>query len=147
MILYFGALKMIKKKTNQKPIEHDIHLKYLCSKCGQSHWLSFKEASTKHYKIVCDCDNVFTVKRVKGFKIKYASAMKENKKPDPVPVAKTNTNSISADLLNNAIKSLIGLGFTKSEAKDLLIKVYNESPTNDIGYLVKKTLESLKNVK
>ena len=138
---------MIKKKTNQKPIEHDIHLKYLCSKCGQSHWLSFKEASTKHYKIVCDCDNVFTVKRVKGFKLKYCSLIKQKKKPDLISVTKTNTNSISTDLLDSAIKSLIGLGFTKSEAKDLLIKTYNESPTDDIGYLVKKTLESLKNVK
>lgn len=135
------------KKKNQKPIEHDIHLKYICKKCGQSHWLSFKEASTKNYKIVCDCDNIFKVKRVVGFKLKYDS-VKINKPvtTESKPVIKTE-NNISKDLLDTVVNSLIKLGFTISEAKSLVTKSYQECPTNDIGLLVKQTLESLKNVK
>jgi Holliday junction resolvasome RuvABC DNA-binding subunit len=129
------------KTSNQKPIEYDIHLKYICKKCGDIHWLSFKEASTKNYKIVCDCNNVFKVKRVKDFKVKYHSIL---------PKAKTqvvSTNSIPIDLLDDAVKYLATLGFTNSEAKNLVNKIYNEFPTNDVGLLVKKSLESLKNVK
>jgi hypothetical protein len=139
---------MIKnKKKNQKPIEYDIHLKYLCSGCGQSHWLSFKEASTPNYKIVCGCDNVFKVKRVIDFKLKYHSSLPKNKESPSVVTEKVSNNVLPVDLLASAVKSLVGLGFTNSEAKSLVTKTYNESPTDDIGSLVKKTLESLKNVK
>lgn len=134
-------------KKNQKPIEHDIHLKYICKKCGQSHWLSFREASTKNYKIVCDCNNIFKVKRVVGFKLKYDS-VKINKPvtTESKPVTKTE-NSIPKDLLDTVVNSLVKLGFTISEAKSLVAKSYEDCPTNDIGLLVKQTLESLKNVK
>lgn len=133
--------------NHQKPIEYDINLKYICKKCGQPHWLSFKEASTKNYKIVCDCDNIFKVKRVKGFKLKYYSISEKNKNSNFLDTRKNNTDTIDSDLLDNATKSLVNLGFTNSEAKNLIIKIYNESHIEDIGYLVKKALESLKNVK
>ena len=63
---------MLKKKVqSQKPIEHDIHLKYKCPTCDQHHWLAFREAKTKNFKVVCDCNTVFKVKRISAFKIKY----------------------------------------------------------------------------
>ena len=136
----------INKKKNQKPIEYDIHLKYICKKCGQPHWLSFKEASTKNYKIVCDCDHIFKVKRVTGFKLKYDSVKINNSiVKETKPVTKTE-NIIPKDLLDTVVNSLVSLGFTVKEAKSLVIKSYSDFPTNDIGLLVKQTLESLKNV-
>lgn len=140
-------IKHKNKSKNQKPIQYDVHLKYLCSKCGQAHWLSFKEASTQNYKIVCDCDNIFKVKRVKDFKLKYDSSPSPSQQSHSVVTEKVSTNVLSVDLLESAVKSLSRLGFTASEAKSLVIKTYNEFPTDDIGFLVKKTLESLKNVK
>ncbi|NBT08685.1 MAG: hypothetical protein EBS93_07000 [Chitinophagia bacterium] len=136
----------ISNKKNQKPIEYDIHLKYICKKCGQPHWLSFKEASTKNYKIVCDCNHIFKVKRVTGFKLKYDS-LKINKPvyTESKPVTKID-KSIPKDLLDTVVNSLVKLGFTVSEAKSLVTKSYSDCPTNDIGLLVKQTLESLKNV-
>lgn len=136
---------MITKK-NQKPIEYDIHLKYICKKCGQPHWLSFKEASTKNYKVVCDCNHIFKVKRVTGFKIKYDSIkISKSVSATSKPVTKTD-QSIPKDLLDTVVNSLVKFGFTVSEAKSLVTKSYSDCPTNDIGLLVKQTLESIKNV-
>jgi len=133
-------------KKNQKPIEYDIHLKYICKKCGQPHWLSFKEASTKNYKVVCDCNHIFKVKRVTGFKLKFDSIKTNNSiVKETKPVTKTE-NVIPKDLLDTVVNSLVNLGFTVREAKSLVIKSYSDCPTNDIGLLVKQTLESLKNV-
>lgn len=133
------------KNKNQKPIEHDIHLKYLCPKCGEPHWLSFKEASTKNYKIVCDCDHIFKVKRVAGFKLKYVSN-KVSKQEVSKPVEKLQP-IIPSELLKSITKALTDLGFTNSEAKNLATKTYIDFPVDDIGLLVKRILESMKNVK
>lgn len=135
-------MKTIKKL--QKPIDFDIHLKYRCINCSQDHWLSYKEASTKNFKIVCDCGLVFKVKRVSGFKLLYQKKEKNTaKKPDPVVIdAKVK---ISSDLLNRAVASLIKYGFTKDEASLLVSDVYVKNPVDDLNILVKQTLESLGN--
>lgn len=139
-------------KTHNKPIEYDIHLKYLCTNCGSSHWLSFKEASTKNFKIVCECDNIFMVKRVSDFKLKYYKTLTKSKpetKPEEesIKTEAIKKNIIPNDILETAINSLLTFGFTKNEAKSLIIKTYNILPTTDIALLIKKSLESLKNVK
>lgn len=134
---------MIKHQTkNQKPTEYDIHLKYLCQKCGQPHWLSFKEASTKNYKIVCDCNHIFKVKRVIDFKLKYATIKTQ---PHVTPIKQQL--AIPSDTLTGVVKTLTNLGFTNSEAKNLATKTYSDFPTEDIGSLVKQILENIKNVK
>ena len=144
---------MIKKKKTQKPVEHDIHLRYLCPQCGDSHWLSYKEASTKNYKIVCDCNNIFMVKRILNFKLKYhnENLPKSKAKNETTNVTEQKSERkeqiIPVDILQTAVDSLLKFGFTKNEAKSLLTKIYNELPTNDIALLIKKSLESLKNVK
>lgn len=143
-------IKTINK--NQKPIEHDIHLKYICQQCGIPHWLSFKEAQTKNFKIVCDCGDVFTVKRVKAFKIKYYddAVAKSPSIQKPVvlpqtPISTPLSNTISPNLLEQTVKALLSYGFTSDEAADLVTKSYNANPNNDIVSLVKQTLESLRN--
>jgi DNA-directed RNA polymerase subunit RPC12/RpoP len=138
-------MKIKKVLKNQKPIEYDIHLKYLCIKCGDSHWLSFKEASTKGFKIVCDCGNTFSVKRVENFSIKYYK--KHNTKQQQINTNKTETVKIISDsLLDQSIEVLVKYGFTKIEAKNLILKSYYKSPSEDVASLVKQTLESLRNI-
>lgn len=129
------------KKKRQKPTDHDIHLKYLCDQCGQTHWLSYLEASTKGYKVVCDCGNIFQVKTVVGFELKYSITQPKSPEIKPVEISAT----ISSDLLDAGSKALIKYGFTKSEAEDLLSRCYSQNPVNDISILVKTTLQSLRN--
>ena len=134
---------------NQKPVEFDIHLKYLCNKCGSPHWLSFKEASTEQFKIVCDCDNVFTVRRVSAIKIKYFDQSEIKKPAIEIPVSKSSPEpivikQIPNDLLQRTIKVLIPYGFTSSEATEMVTKSYSDHPNDNALILVKQVLESLR---
>lgn len=139
---------MIKKR--QKPIELDAHFRYRCPKCGYDKWISLAEASTKNFKIVCDCKYVFQCKRIKGIKIQYYTKKKtlnkSNNSKQPEPVQKSNeyidtSISIDENVLNKSIKILIGYGFTKQESYNLLIKAYNILKINTSSKLVKKALE------
>lgn len=122
---------------NQKPIEHDIHLRYLCQNCGQSHWLSYAEASTKKFKIVCYCGHTFGVKLVVDFKLKYSKSLKKSK-------SSNIELSIPNDILLKGISQLKSYGFTDTESKDLLIKTYTSNPTDDLATLIKQTLISIR---
>ena len=141
---------MTKQHHPQKPIEHDIHLKYRCAKCGQDHWLSYLEASTKQFKIACHCGKVFVVKRLSGFKLKYFE-----KPPVIIPVVESappvvvdppviEKPKIPVDLLNKSVTLLIGYGFTQAEAKELLNSSYEQNPIDDYASLVKQTLKLLR---
>lgn len=138
------------KTLNQKPIEHDIHLKYLCQQCEETHWLSFLEASTKNFKIVCHCGNIFKVKRVDGFKLKYANRKKKSAivqhTSDPMVSDSLTEQEIPIDLLNNCVKILTGYGYDKKESIDLLSSAYRENPVDSVSSLVKQTLASLKDL-
>ncbi|NBQ16956.1 hypothetical protein EBU24_01425 [bacterium] len=130
----------MKTKNRQKPIEFDIHLKYPCKKCYQHHWLSYKEAGTKNFKIVCDCGHTFKVKRVIKFLLLY-----EKPQAKQVTAPKELTvQTISTELLDKSIKLLIGYGFTKSEANSLIQDSYSKNPTEDFALLVKQVLSSLR---
>ena len=130
----------MKTKNSLKPIDYDIHLKYICQNCGNTHWLSYKEASTKNYKIVCDCDNIFTVKCVSGFKLKFRSKKIKQQKP----VVEEKSNNIPDDLLTKTATTLVSYGFTMTEAKELVSKSYQQFPSDSVITLVKQVLESLR---
>jgi hypothetical protein len=138
------------KTLNQKPTEHDIHLKYLCSHCGETHWLSFLEASTKNFKIVCCCGNTFKVKRVDGFKLKYANRKKKSTvvqhTTNPMVSNSLTEQEIPIDLLHNCVKILIGYGYDKQESIELLSSTYRKNPVDSVSSLVKQTLASLKDL-
>lgn len=139
--------KIVKK--NLKPIEYDVHLKYICQQCGNSHWLSFAEASTKCFKIVCDCGSIFGVKRVNRFKLQYYKKkpiIKQTPQPQPVVVTETKAveHTIAAELLHQTVDVLKPYGFTDSEAKELATQSYKNSPTDSVVSLVKQILESLR---
>lgn len=126
------------------PVDYDIHFKYVCPdhRCGIQHWKSLREVATKNFKIVCDCGLVIKPKRVKSLTINYAEVTKSpDQTQDKIP-EKTTEQAINIDLLNKATSVLIGYGFTKEESNNLLIDSYNKNPTQDIGTLIKNTLES-----
>ena len=141
---------MTKQHHPQKPIEHDIHLKYRCAKCGQDHWLSYLEASTKQFKIACHCGKVFVVKRLSGFKLKYFEKppviipLVESVSPVVIDPPIIEKPKIPVDLLNKSVTLLIGYGFTQAEAKELLNSSYEQNPIDDYASLVKQTLKLLR---
>lgn len=125
------------KKIYQKPIDHDVYLKYQCPKedCGQQHWLTLKEAQTKNFKIVCHCETVFKTKQVDKILVKHKKFSKE--------ITEKVFVKIPVDLLQSCVKILVSYGFSKTESQDLLYKAYNENPTADSVELIKNTLLSL----
>ena len=121
------------KKINLKPIKYDIHLKYLCQVCDGVHWLSFNEAKTKNFTVVCECGEIFRVKRVKQIKLEYAKRK----------IAKKEQQYIPIDLLDRSVKILIPYGFTKEEASSMLSESYTKNPIENILLLIKQTLDNL----
>lgn len=129
---------MISKK-NLKPIEYDLHLKYLCPNpsCCSPHWLSLKEAQIKGFKIVCVCGTVFSVKTVEKFRIKFTS---KNKKKQSTDCSSTSSH------IDKAIALLKTYGFNHAEASDMIEKCVSESPNiTDHVTLVKHSLFLVKN--
>lgn len=137
------------KTKNLKPIDIDGHFKYRCPNCGIDHWASFKEASTKNFIIVCDCETVFSVKRIVTIDIVYAKSKKPKQKTETPPqkqiVVKSNKESakIPNQLLEKATKMLVALGFTNEEAIKMLTETYASSPTENITLLVKNSVAKI----
>jgi hypothetical protein len=138
-----------KKIKIQKPIEIDAHLKYRCYKCSLDHWISLKESKIKNYKIVCDCGIVFSPKRIKNLSINYRLKKKKiqnNSQHTVTPTItqnKDNKHSISPEILEKCSLLLIKYGFTKAEAKNLVIDSYKKTGTDNISILVKDILQSI----
>jgi hypothetical protein len=126
-----------------KPIEYDVHLKYLCSNCGQAHWLSIDEAKTSGFKVVCFCKNTFSVKKVKDIKILYQKKKTAPISTPPVESVKEYPK-INKQLLDRASSIMVGYGFTKKEAIESIEKTYNSEQIKDHLELVKKTLASMR---
>lgn len=134
-----------KKIKNQKPISLDVHLRYRCpnSDCGYEHWLSLLETQTKNFKVVCECGTVFKPKLIEKIKVVYdRTKQKESKKEKNV---EKTIPQINNSLINQAVPSLIDLGFTKLEAIDLLQKAYIKQPIDDLSLLIKNTLLEIRN--
>lgn len=116
-------------KISQKPIDFDIFLKYICPSCQNDHWIKYLAATTKNFKVVCDCGTVFKIKRIYDFKLKFAKKNKEKK-----------SNQIPDDLLKESIRILCEYGFDREEAKALVEKAYIEHPAESVSELVKQSL-------
>jgi hypothetical protein len=147
----------MKIKKSLKPIDYDIHLKYLCPNpsCCCQHWLSFKEASAKNFRVVCECGQIFKVKRLQKFNVEYCE------KVIPAPVVETNTveNTLDrqipgsfenenkeTDIKSESVSLLKKYGFTETEANVLIEKTLAENPDiDDHVKLVKHSLFWIKN--
>lgn len=143
MTSFFGQLAMkIKQtqthKTKVKPVECDVHLKYICPECHNEHWISLLEASTKNFKIVCDCGTIFRVKRVLDLKLRYQKA-----KPAPT-TKKTNIDIKTNSIAKQAVTIIQNYGFTKDEAEDLIVKCYDPNKNYCVSDLVKEALKTMR---
>jgi Holliday junction resolvasome RuvABC DNA-binding subunit len=138
------------KNKSLKPIDIDGHFKYRCPGCGIDHWASFKEASTRHFIIVCDCSEVFSVKRISNIEIVFAKKkIKEQEiqktEPEKKEVVKEIKQSVEIpdETLNKSIKMLVALGFMKDEAESMLKETDASDPTENIALLVKKSIAKI----
>lgn len=125
-------------KTKVKPVECDAHLKYICPACHNEHWISLLEASTKNFKIVCDCGTIFRVKRVLDLKLRYQK-VKTVSSPK-----KTNINIKTNTTAQQAITIIQNYGFTKDEAEDLIVKCYDPNKNYCVSDLVKEALKTMR---
>lgn len=135
----------MKIKKNLKPIEYDIHLKYLCPNvsCCCPHWLSFKESSTKNFKVVCDCGQVFSINRTKSVNIEYHDLIDRPKSGSFETKNHTNDQDtlISKSMKALAIDLMKTYGFTELEALPMIDKAIMENPSiTDHVTLVKHSL-------
>lgn len=133
------------KKKSQKPIDVDGHLKYRCSdkKCNYEHWISFKEAKTKNFIVVCDCGNSFKVRTVKKFKLTYNSTEIKSIVETPIEAEEERKNKIPLELLDRCAKMMSGFGFTIGESKTLLEDFYETNKIDDPISLVKNTISNI----
>ncbi len=131
----------MKKQTYLKPIDQDIHLKYRCVQCCQDHWLSYREASTKNFKVVCDCGKVFKVTRVVSFDIQYET---QTVPSQPIEVVEPVVSTKHLDILEKSAKLLVSFGFSEKEAFALVSDSYKKNAVEDYATLVKQTLESIR---
>ena len=131
-----------------KPAKYDIHFEYVCpALCGNKHWLSLRESQQKHFRVVCDCGEVFKLKTIEGITINF-----EPKTDSPIINNPIQETIITDDLplpdetvnfqifMEECVGMLCSFGFDKKEAKELLEKSYLHKPTKDSTQLVKQTL-------
>jgi len=153
------------KTINLKPIEYDVHFKFLCpnSSCCYPHWLSLKEASLKDFKVVCECGTVFSVKQIEKIKVKYIDntvvkkrdifAERQIKQPEPIELAEIEPKIIvdesiepSENTVTKAKNLLSHYGFSVDEAEQMIEKTLSENPgIDDYMVLVKHSLFLVKN--
>lgn len=148
------------KTSNLKPIEYDVHFKYLCpnTSCCYPHWLSLKEVLIQDFKVVCDCGTVFSVKQIEKIKVRYAQgavgkrdifAERAEKveivKAEPDDTIKEQTES-SETIVTKAKNLLLHYGFSANEAEEMINKTMMENPhIDDYVFLVKHSLFLVKN--
>jgi hypothetical protein len=109
-------MKTIHKRL--KPTNIDINLIYKCPTCSIDHWLTLKEAQEPKFIIVCYCGNKFKVKTIDNVSLKYKKSNKSE--------SKANEDNIPIDILNACCTILVGYGFEKKEAIDLIRKAYKK---------------------
>lgn len=158
---------MPKIQKNQIPIEIDAHFKYRCPnpKCGLDNWISLKEAQTKGFVIVCYCEQVFTPQRIKSIDIVYrqdSTVVKTHPESVTIPTepvlqveqpkevvqiindeekkVKLGLPKIPLDSLEKSCKILVALGYTKSEAKEIILRGFDDCEIVDPHLLVKHSL-------
>lgn len=138
-------MKKLVMTKNLKPIDQDLHLKYICpnNKCGYAHWLSLQETQIKAFKVVCTCGQVFSPKRISRTKIVYkklrVSKKQETQKPTNHQLNKT------IDFEQKCAKILESYGFSKSECKLLITKAQTEYNFDNPSSLLKHILLNLPN--
>lgn len=134
-------MQTIKKRL--RPIDQDVHLKYRCPKCSSDHWISIKEAQTKGFRIVCDCNEILKVKLVEKNEIIYSQVIKKESLPVvPEKTEEKKKDTIPLDLLTQCCTILRGYGFDISEAEKLIVSTFDRTPIYICVDLIKQALKN-----
>lgn len=143
---------------NLKPIEIEAHLKYRCPNCEILHWISLKEASTKGFIIVCECNCILKPRLVIDLHIKYQSKNIKSKSViqepiveeiiEPQVIEKITVEIPSKpvppkELFDSCIPVLQNYGFTSSEARELISDTYVDHPVCSLPNFIKYCLKNI----
>lgn len=126
-----------------KPIEIDANLKYRCPKCGLDHWIFLREAKTKNFKIVCDCNTILRPKQVLKIKILHDKKSKIETHDAIIPKKQHKEKEIPQNILKQTVQNLVGFGFVADEAEQIVREYYRSNPTNNVANLVKGCLSNI----
>lgn len=119
---------------NIKPVEADIHLKYICPECGTNHWLSLKENKINGYKILCEyCDSILKVRQIDKIKFKFKETTK------PIEVSEPE-QSDDIDFLSKSATILESYGFSKTESVAMIQDAFAKTNSSHINTLVKTAI-------
>ena len=111
-----------------KPINAEIDFEYKCEQCGgKSNWMTQTEAVQSDFKFECYCGYVNTVIPIKHIKITYNCF--DNKK------------ILDKEMVQKAVKILRGIGYLKSTAEIMILKVVQAKPTMTTDEIVKQALK------
>jgi hypothetical protein len=98
-----------------------------------------KEAQTKGYRIVCDCNEILRVKLVEKNEIIYSQA---TKKESLTITPEKKQETIPLDLLKQSCTILLGYGFDISEAEKLIVSTFDRTPIYICVDLIKQALKN-----
>lgn len=133
----------------QKPTDIDCFIQYKCTskKCDYKSWISLKEAKVENFKIVCDCGEVFSPKRIKKLKICYYKETETETETKNIPrVPKKHPNQINGvpvDIMEACVKILDGYSFVRTESIKLVSKAYPLCDDKSTMNVLKKALTLL----
>lgn len=142
---------------NLKPLEIEAHLKYRCPNCEILHWISLKEASTKGFIVVCECNSILKPKLITDLRIKYqpkntkikTEAKEVVEQPPVVTQSEEPAVEISPrlvppkELFDSCRPVLQNYGFTASEANDLIDSTYQDHNNCSLTNFIKHCLKNI----
>lgn len=144
---------------NLKPSEIEAHLKYKCPACEISHWISLKEASTRGFIIVCECNVILKPKLITDLRIKYEKKktitkiepIEENISQDKSETIEIKESEIKEppklvppkELFDSCVPVLQNYGFTQSEASELIDKTYQQHSSCNLTDFIKYCLKNI----
>ena len=107
-----------------KPVDADVCLIYECTNCKGRHWLTPDEVKVDGFVFVC-CGKVHKIKRITKIGLNF-NWNKTVKLTQPQVRGKTQKEDAGYD----TVKTLMGLGYYKNKAKDMVQKalVTNTNP-------------------
>jgi len=124
-----------------KPISLDAQFKYKCTNpdCESEHWLFLNQVQVKGFRLVCDCNNVYRIRRIENLKIRYSKKIKKTKTESIV--SPETVLEVWPEHLKKAYKTLENYGFSNKEAVEMINKVYNTNKCDNPLLLVKDALK------
>lgn len=112
-----------------RPIDADVHLKYVCNQCGSTMWASITEARTPNYILICgDCHSVHKLKLVDKVSVSFVRSEKSPEVFARVQPAKIKTTKEENEW-QDVVSMLVNLGHDKKKAK-LLVSQGSSSCSN-----------------